>query len=40
MVGKLQTNKVKKAVKLFDYIHSLIVNAKLALKISINIKKN
>ena len=23
MVGKLQTNKAKKAVKLFDYIHSL-----------------
>ena len=23
MVGKLQTNKVKEAVKLFDYIHSL-----------------
>ncbi len=23
MVGKLQTNKVKKAVRLFDYIHSL-----------------
>ena len=33
MVGKLQTNKVKKAVELFDYIHSLD-NAKLALKIS------
>ena len=33
MVGKLQSNKVKKAVKLFDYIHSLD-NAKLALKIS------
>ena len=33
MVGKLQSNKVKKAVKLFDYIHSL-ENAKLALKIS------
>ena len=32
MVGKLQTNKVKKAVKIFDYIHSL-ENAKLALKI-------
>ena len=29
MVGKLQTNKVKKAVKLFDYIHSLD-NQKLA----------
>ena len=32
MVGKLQTNKVKKAVKLFDYIHSLD-NERLALKI-------
>ena len=32
MVGKLQTNKVKKAVKIFDYIHSL-ENTKLALKI-------
>ena len=33
MLGKLQTNKAKKAVKLFDYIHSLD-NAKLAAKIS------
>ena len=33
MLGKLQSNKVKKAVKLFDYIHSLD-NAKLASKIS------
>lgn len=33
MVGKLQTNKAKKAVKLFNYIHSLD-NAKLALKLS------
>ena len=33
MLGKLQTNKAKKAVKLFDYIHSLD-NAKLASKIS------
>ena len=33
MVGKLQSNKAKKAVKLFDYIHSLD-NAKLALKLS------
>ena len=32
MIGKLQTNKVKKAVKLFDYIHSLD-NDKLALKL-------
>jgi len=34
MVGKLQTNKVKYAVSLFDYIHSLD-NIKLAKKISI-----
>ncbi len=34
MLGKLQTNKVKSAVKLFDYIHSLD-NEKLAKKISI-----
>ena len=33
MVGKLQTNKVKFAVQLFDYIHSLD-NLKLAKKIS------
>jgi len=33
MVGKLQTNKVKFAVKLFDYIHSLD-SIKLAKKIS------
>ena len=33
MVGKLQSNKVKKAVDLFDYIHSLD-NERLALKIS------
>jgi len=33
MLGKLQTNKAKKAVKLFDYIHSLD-NAKLATKLS------
>ena len=32
MIGKLQSNKAKKAVKLFDYIHSLD-NEKLALKI-------
>ena len=32
MIGKLQTNKAKKAVKLFDYIHSLDSN-KLALKL-------
>ena len=34
MLGKLQTNKVKSAVKLFDYIHSLD-NKKLANKISL-----
>ena len=33
MIGKLQSNKAKKAVKLFDYIHSLD-NEKLALKLS------
>ena len=33
MLGKLQTNKAKVAVKIFDYIHSLD-NAKLASKIS------
>jgi len=33
MLGKLQSNKAKKAVKLFDYIHSLD-NAKLANKIN------
>ena len=32
MIGKLQSNKAKKAVKLFDYIHSLD-NTKLASKI-------
>jgi len=32
LIGKLQSNKAKKAVKLFDYIHSLD-NAKLASKI-------
>jgi len=42
MVGKLQTNKVKNAVKIFDYIHS-VDNIKLAKKIAlenINQKKN
>ena len=40
MVGKLQTNKVKHAIPLFDYIHSLD-NIKLAEKISSEqIKKN
>ena len=33
MIGKLQTNKVKSALKLFDYIHSLD-NEKLAIKLS------
>ncbi len=33
MVGKLQTNKVKNAVKIFDYIHS-VDNIKLARKIA------
>jgi len=33
MVGKLQSNKAKKAVKLFDFIHSLD-NSKLAMKLS------
>lgn len=39
MIGKLQTNKVKFAVPLFDYIHSLD-NLKLAQKISLEQKKN
>jgi len=38
MVGKLQTNKVKFALKIFDYIHSLD-NIKLAKKISDEQKK-
>jgi len=38
MVGKLQTNKVKFALGLFDYIHSLD-NIKLAKKISFEQKK-
>ena len=38
MIGKLQTNKVKFAVKLFDYIHS-VDNKKLAQKISEEQKK-
>ena len=33
MLGKIQTNKAKKAVKIFDYIHSLD-NAKLAAKLN------
>tara|TARA_B100000902_G_scaffold155810_1_gene152229 strand:- start:1904 stop:2563 length:660 start_codon:yes stop_codon:yes gene_type:complete len=42
MIGKLQTNKVKFAVQIFDYIHS-VDSIKLAKKISIEqnkIKKN
>jgi len=38
MVGKLQTNKVKFAIKIFDYIHS-VDNIKLAKKISYEQKK-
>lgn len=38
MIGKLQTNKVKQAVKIFDYIHS-VDSIKLAKKISDGQKK-
>ena len=38
MIGKLQTNKVKFAVKLFDYIHS-VDSEKLAKKISVEQQK-
>ncbi len=38
MIGKLQTNKVKEAVKIFDFIHSLD-SVKLAEKISTEQKK-
>ena len=38
LIGRLQTNKVKFAVKLFDYIHS-VDNEKLARKISEEQKK-
>ena len=38
LIGKLQTNKVKHAVKIFDYIHSLD-SEKLAKKISEEQKK-
>ena len=38
MLGKLQTNKVKNAVEIFDYIHSLD-NLKLANKISNVVQK-
>jgi hypothetical protein len=39
LIGKLQTNKVKQAVKIFDYIHS-VDNEKLAKKISDELNKN
>ena len=40
MIGKLQTNKVKHVVNLFDYVHSLD-NLKLAEKLSSEqLKKN
>ena len=39
LIGKLQSNKVKTAVKIFDYIHSLD-SEKLAKKISEEQKKN
>ena len=39
LIGKLQTNKVKFALKIFDYIHSLD-SEKLAKKISIEQLKN
>ena len=38
LVGKLQTNKVKYVIPLFDYLHSLD-NLKLAIKISNEQKK-
>jgi len=38
LIGKLQSNKVKHAVKIFDYIHSLD-NIKLASKIEVEQKK-
>ncbi len=39
LIGRLQTNKVKMAIKIFDYIHSLD-NRKLADKISLHQKEN
>ena len=39
MIGKLQTNKVKYAVRIFDYIHS-VDSPKLAKKIADEQKKN
>ena len=38
MVGRLQTNKVKSAIKIFDYIHS-VDNKKLAIKIADEVQK-
>ena len=38
MVGKLQTNKAKDAVKLFDYVHSL--DSKKLADILVNQEKN
>ena len=38
MIGKLQTNKVKKAVELFSYIHSLD-NENVAKKLNVHIKE-
>lgn len=38
LIGKLQTNKVKSAVKIFDYIHS-VDSEKLAKKIAIECEK-
>ena len=38
LVGKLQTNKVKLAIKIFDYIHS-VDSEKLATKIAVEEKK-
>ena len=39
LIGKLQSNKVKVAVKIFDYIHS-VDSEKLARKIADELKKN
>ncbi len=39
LIGKLQTNKVKNAVKIFDFIHS-VDSEKLAKKISDELNKN
>ena len=42
MIGRLQTNKIKNAVKLFDYIHSVdsFKIAKKFLKKKLNLKKS